>query len=277
MARRSILFAPGDQRELLYKATNTSADIVVFDLEDAVGPAETPAARTTVKSVFDDPSFDPDPEICVRVSRDPAADCEILSTAELSPELIMLPKAASATAVESLAETLTTNGLDCPIIALCETARGVLNASEIADAPPTTAIAFGGEDLAADLGATRTAAGTELQYARQRVVLAASAANVTAIDTVYTDFEDTAGLRAATSTARTLGYDGKMAIHPAQVEPINEAFTPEQSEIEWATTVVEAAKTHDGVFRVNDEMIDGPLIEQAKTILNRAEISDETS
>ena len=112
-------------------------------------------------------------------------------------------------------------------------------------------------------------------YAREHVVLAASAAGVDAIDTVHTDFSDSSGLREETEFALTLGYDGKMAIHPSQVGVINDAFTPETERVEWAKQVLDArdeAETEGrGVFRVDDEMIDAPLIAQAERVRDRAE------
>jgi citrate lyase subunit beta/citryl-CoA lyase len=115
-------------------------------------------------------------------------------------------------------------------------------------------------------------------HAREHVVLAASAAGVDAIDTVYTDFEDEEGLRAETAFARDLGYDGKLAIHPAQVAPINEAFTPDSERIEWAKRVLaarEEARTEgQGVFAVDGEMIDAPLVAQAERIRERARAAD---
>lgn len=104
---------------------------------------------------------------------------------------------------------------------------------------------FGAEDLAADIGATRTADGTEVLYARERVVLAAAAHDCTAIDTLVTDFEDESAIRADTAFAVELGYDGKLAIHPAQVDPINEEFTPSADDCEWAVRVLEAAREAD--------------------------------
>jgi len=107
-------------------------------------------------------------------------------------------------------------------------------------------LVFGAEDLAADVGATRTDEGTEVLYAREHVVLAAGAADIDAIDTVYTDFSDADGLREEAAFALTLGYDGKLAIHPAQVEPINAAFTPDPEKVEWAETVLDARRRGPG-------------------------------
>jgi citrate lyase subunit beta/citryl-CoA lyase len=274
MARRSVLFSPGDQPDLMRKAPGAGADTVVFDLEDAVTPARKPDARTDVASVLTDAAFDPSCEVCVRVNADvstAAADLDVVLDGEPRLDSVLLPKVASATDVRQLVELLSERGADLPIIALCESARGVLNAEEIAATPAVDALAFGAEDLSADVGATRTEGGEEVSYARQHVVLAAAAADVDAIDTVFTDIEDTDRLAAETDVAVQLGYDGKMAIHPAQVEVINAAFTPDPEAVEWAERVLEAREAADGrgVFRVDDEMIDAPLIARAERVMER--------
>ncbi|EMA68745.1 HpcH/HpaI aldolase [Halorubrum aidingense JCM 13560] len=305
MARRSLLFSPGDRPELMRKAPDAGADVICFDLEDAVAPDRKAAAREHVRAVLSDPAFDPDAEVCVRLTTEAAAvdlDALMRPTAaggepgtdgehepsgnhepsggrDLRLDAIMLPKVASAERVERVADLCAARGIDPAVFALVETADGVLSARSIAGADPTDAVVFGAEDLAADLGATRTAAGTEVLYAREHVVLAASAADVDAIDTVYTDFSDVDGLREDTEFALTLGYDGKLAIHPAQVDPINEAFTPDPEEIEWAEAVLdardEAEQAGRAVFQVDGEMIDAPLIAQAERIAARAAAADD--
>ena len=285
MARRSLLFSPGDRPELMRKAPATGADVICFDLEDAVAPGRKDEARAAVREVLVDPDFDPDAEVCVRLTATaPAADLDALVGAtrdgsddpdpSLGLDAVMLPKVEDADSVERVAALCADRGLDPAVFALVETASGVLSAAPIAAADATSAVAFGAEDLAADVGATRTDEGTEVLYAREHVVLAASAADVDALDTVYTDFSDAEGLREETAFARTLGYDGKLAIHPSQVGPINEAFTPDAEEIEWAARVLDARDEADradrGVFSVDGEMIDAPLIAQAERIVERA-------
>jgi citrate lyase subunit beta/citryl-CoA lyase len=274
MARRSVLFSPGDRPELMRKAPAAGADTVVFDLEDAVTPARKSEARSAVAGVLTDAAFDPDAEVCVRVNADAATAADDLDAVlDDDPRLdsVMVPKAAAAADIREVAELITARGADLPLMALCESARGVLAADEIAAVPAVDAVAFGAEDLAADVGATRTEGGEEVSHARQRVVLAAAAADVDAIDTVFTDIEATDRLAEETATAAQLGYDGKMAIHPAQVEVINEAFTPDAEEVEWAEKVLAARETADdrGVVRVDDEMIDAPLVARAERIVER--------
>ena len=282
MARRSVLFSPGDQSDLMRKAPGSGADVVVFDLEDAVVPEAKAEARAAVAEVLTDPDFDPDAEVCVRVNpAGIAADDDLDAVLAGDPRLdsVMLPKVASADDVQSLDALLDEHDADLPIVALVESAAGVLHAEGIAAADATDALAFGAEDLAADLGATRTDDGTEVLYAREHVVLAASAAGVDAIDTIHADFEDEAGLADETEFALELGYDGKMAIHPAQVPVINDAFTPAPDRIEWAERVRDAKAEADaerrGVFRVDGEMIDAPLIAQAERVLERARAAGE--
>jgi citrate lyase subunit beta/citryl-CoA lyase len=286
MARRSVLFSPGDRPALLRKAPGTGADVVVFDLEDAVAPDEKAAARSSVSDVLADPDFDPDCEVCVRVNPVGAGagdDVEAILASEVDSEVlsvdsVMLPKAAMADDVATLGRLLDEHDADLPVLALVESAQGVLNAPEIAAADGTDALVFGAEDLSADIGATRTDEGTEILYARERVVVAAGAADVDAIDTVYTDIEDTAGLSEETEFAVQLGYDGKMAIHPGQVDPINDAFAPSADEVEWAERVLAAKREADedgrGVFRVDGEMVDAPLVAQAERIVARAEADE---
>lgn len=279
MVRRSVLFSPGDQPELLRKAPESGADTVVFDLEDGVDPSRKIEARETVAAVLDE--IDPDCEICVRINRIERGAREDLDTilAGALPDTIVLPKVESEDDVHTIAELAQARASRLPVIALLETAEGVLDAAEIARAGPTTAIGLGGEDLAADVGAGRTPENTEIQYARQHVVLAASAAGVDAIDILLTDFEDTDRLRAETEEAIRFGFDGKMAIHPRQVGVINEAFTPDPDDIEWAERVLAARDTAReagrAVFSVDGEMIDAPLIDRAEQILARAEAADE--
>jgi citrate lyase subunit beta/citryl-CoA lyase len=274
MARRSVLFSPGDQPSLMRKAPDTGADTVVFDLEDAVAPARKEEARAAVADVLTDPEFDPDCEVCVRVNADPATaaedlDAVLVDSAEL--DSVMVPKAESDAGVRRIEELVRERGADLPLLALCESARGVLNAEDIAATPAVEAVLFGAEDLSADIGATRTEGGEEVSYARQHVVLAAAAADVDAIDTVFTDIEDTDRLAEETAFAAQLGYDGKMAIHPGQVPVINEAFTPNPEDVEWAEKVLAAREDADGrgVFRVDDEMIDAPLVARAERVMER--------
>ena len=265
---------------MLRKSPTAGADVIVFDLEDAVAPGQKADARETVRTVLADPAFDPDCEVCVRVNATEsavAADLEALLEdvdGDVRLDSVMLPKVDSPGDVRGLVDELTRYDVSLPVFALIESAAGVLAAPEIAAVQATDALVFGAEDLSADLGATRTEEGIEVLYARERVVLAAAAHECLAIDTLVTDFSDETQLREDTAFSVQLGYDGKLAIHPAQVDPINAAFTPSADDLEWAQTVLEAKRTADaegrGVFEVDGEMIDAPLIAQAERIRSRA-------
>ena len=280
MPRRSVLFSPGDQPALMRKAPTTGADVVVFDLEDAVAPDQRPAAREHVREALAD--IEADPEVYVRVSppgRGAATDLDAVLDG-VAPDALVCPKVADADDVIHLAAMARERDADLPVLALVETAAGVLHAEAIAAADPTDALVFGAEDLAADLGAARTPGGAEVSHARQHVVLAATAAGVDAVDTVFTDFEDEDGLRRATREAFELGYDGKLAIHPAQVDPINETFTPDPERVAWARRVLSARDAAEAagkaVFAVDGEMIDAPLVAQAERVRERARAADRS-
>jgi citrate lyase subunit beta/citryl-CoA lyase len=279
MTGRSLLYSPGDEREMLEKAVASSADTVIFDLEDAVAPGARETARRTVREVVDELD-DPEPSISVRINpydREGPADLEVLVGAgERRPDSIVLPKVERAPLVEDVTADLAAAGAaSVDVIPLIETAAGLLAVEDVAAASGVVAIAYGDQDYTADVGATVTAEKTESLYARQRTVAAAAAAGVDVIDTVYTDIEDTAGLREQTRRALEFGFDGKLAVHPAQVPVINEAFTPSDEEIEWAERVLggheQASETDAGVFTVDGQMIDAPLVERARAIVRRAE------
>lgn len=280
--RRSVLFTPGDEAGMMRKALDGEADVVVFDLEDAVAPGAKEEARDAVSEVLEEGKKDDAPEIWVRINPLASGDDDEIDgrddlravTDDAEPSCFVVPKAGSASAVRRVADALDENGSDAGVVPIVETAEGVMNAAEIAGASRVSAVVFGAEDLSADIGATRTDEGTEVLYARQKVVTAASAAGVDALDTLWTDFKDEEGLRRDTERTVRFGYDGKLAIHPAQVGPINDAFTPEEERVEWAEKVIEAKQEADelgkGVFEVEGEMIDEPLVEQARTVLERA-------
>jgi len=262
------------------KGPDSGADIIASDLEDAVAPSRKAEARDGLVDLLSDPNFDPDCEVCVRVNSDPDVaemDLKALLGAEKPVRLdsIMLPKAETAADIDQLVTAISEYNTERPILAICESAAGVLHAQEIAAHDAVDCLLFGAEDLSADIGATRTQDGREVLHAREQVVLAAAAADIDAIDTLVTDFEATEHLTEDTRFGVQLGYDGKMCIHPAQVEVVNNAFTPNSERIQWArrilTAAAEAASEGRGVFRVDGEMIDAPLVTQAERVRERAE------
>lgn len=205
-----------------------------------------------------------------------AADDIAVALSGTAPDSVILPKTAGPEDVDRVTALLSEVDIDYPVFALVESAAGVLDAAAIAAAAATDALVFGAEDLAGEIGATRTQEGDEVAYARQSVVLAARAAGVTPIDTHVPNYTNMGELRRATNRAVQLGYDGKLAIHPEQVSVINKSFTPSQKRIEWAKRILSARDgTDEAVFTIDGEMIDAPQIRQAERVLERAALGDD--
>ncbi|RLF70978.1 MAG: citrate lyase subunit beta [Thermoplasmata archaeon] len=283
--RRSRLYVPGNNPSMLVNAGVYGADVLTFDLEDSVSPGEKLAARLLVGELLKEKTVDfGRSEVTVRINplSTPYGKKDLLEIVCERLEGIYLPKTESEEDVIKLDELLTRleeeKGLEVgriKLFAIIETAKGVLNAYQIASASKRLeAITIGGEDLTADLGGERTPDGMTLFTARQMILLAARAAGVQALDTVYSDIKDSNGLYQEAVTVRKMGYDGKAAIHPSQIEVIHRAFTPTEEEIEYARRVIEALETAkkegSGVAALGSKMIDRPIVKRAERILERA-------
>jgi len=204
------------------------------------------------------------------------------------PDGIVIPKVENAAQVLKIHKLIETYeaaaGLPEGRIALLvvvESARGIVNLAEIAGAAPRLqAIIFGAEDFAGDIGATRTPAGWEVFYARSALVTHAAAFNLQAIDMVYIDFKDTEGLAREAQAGAAMAFSGKQVIHPAQVAPVQQAFTPNEAEIEYAQSVLRAFEAHQvagkGAFALDGKMIDAPIIKAALRVLRRAQAAGKT-
>lgn len=259
----AILFCPADRPERYAKAA-ARADAVIIDLEDAVAPADKPAAR---QAVVDTP-LDPERTI-VRVNPvgtdDFAADLEVLRQSAYTT--VMLAKTEDVEQVRQLA--------GYRVVALCETALGVLNASVIATEENVVALMWGAEDLVASLGGTssRHDDGSYRDvavHARAAVLLAAGAHGKAGIDSVYIDIPDTAGLAAESRDAVASGFAAKASIHPAQMPVIRDAYAPDPAAVERARAILEAARTASGVFAFEGQMVDEPLLRHARRMVARA-------
>ena len=280
---RSFLFVPGDSVRKLEKAASAGADALILDLEDAVAPAAKPAARELVAAYLPGKS-----RVWVRVnplhSEYWEADLEAVIPGQ--PAGIILPKPRHARDAVRLSECIDrlenhhniAHG-QTKIIALCtEDPEAIFTLhSYIGTVPRLSGLSWGAEDLAAAIGASanRDADGRWLppyELARSLCLLAAAAAEVVAIDTVYTDFRDLDGLLRYASNARRDGFDGMLAIHPAQVEVINAAFEPSAEEIERAQRIVELFEQHPGAGTIglDGRMIDRPHLVQAQRLLRQA-------
>lgn len=271
--RRSVLYTPGTRADRWAKALQGPADVAIADLEDAVPPAEKAAARAAVAAALR-ASGPGKTERGVRINAFPGpwAIADVDAIAPLQPELIAVPKVESVDDVRALDHALRVRGCDAGLLLLLETAKGVLRADVLATASRRTrAVAFGAEDYAASVGARRSPEGTEVLWARSRVVAAAAAAGVDAIDQVFPALGDAAGLERDARLGASLGYRGKMVIHPDQVAVVHQAYRPGPEQVAWARRVLDAAKQagagEGGVVVVDGAMVDRPLILQAERFL----------
>ena len=267
---RSILFVPGTRPDRFASALASGADAIVFDLEDSVDRSKKAEARTAVSAFLSQPP-PTTAALLVRVNSCDSVwhseDVETFGRLE-SVQGIVLPKAEMPAQVAAVAQGLAAGR----VIPLIETARGVLNAAEIAAADDSIrALLFGAEDLTAQIGIPRTIDGDELVFARSQVVLAATSVGADAIDAVLINITALDDLRRDGLRARALGFRGKMAIHPSQIPVIHEVFSPSPAERAHAQRIVDAfdraQSTGEAVIRLDDRMIDMPVVVRAKRLL----------
>lgn len=281
--RRSVLYMPGDSLRKITKATQMQVDSIVMDLEDGVAHNRKAEGRQTIVEAIQTLDFGPR-ERLIRINPPdtPEAQEDLAQTMHTQPDGYVIPKVEDASTLTQVCEALSAfekeQGLpqyQLTLLALIETARGVLQLPQIVAATPRlSALMFGSEDLAGDIGAQRTPEGWEVFYARSAVVTAAAAYKIDAIDTVFPDFHDLEGLEKEATFAKQLGYVGKMAIHPRQVDVFNRVFAPTPDEIKHAQALIEAHQAHQdagtGAFAYEGKMVDMPMIRSAQTILARA-------
>jgi citrate lyase subunit beta/citryl-CoA lyase len=280
------LFAPGDSERKMEKATAGPADVVIFDLEDAVAPEAKPTARSTV-SAFLAAHPERRRRIWIRINplQGPHALVDLAAVMPVKPAGIMLPKARGRADVEVLDHYLSAlevaagseRGSTHVIVLVTETAEGMFTTGTYAGAPRVVAMTWGAEDLADAIGATenRNADGSyafTYELARSLCLLGAAAAGVSAIETIHADFRDEAGLRKRAEQVRRAGYRGMLAIHPAQVEIINEAFTPRADELAAAQEIVDLFAAHPGAGAIGwkGAMLDRPHLARAQALLKMA-------
>lgn len=284
---RSFLFVPGDSAHKLERGLTSGADVLVIDLEDSIAASAKPAARQLTSGFIESArAADARPQLLVRINTiTDMMEADLRCVAGSLPDGIMLPKTVGGADVQVLsarlaaieAEAGVTAGTTRIVAIAAESARGIFGLGTLADADPRLgAVTWGSEDLAADLGAesNRDAAGDytdPYRLARALTLMAASAAGVDAIDTVYTNFRDPDGLAKECRTARRDGFTGKLAIHPDQVAVINDAFTPDAASVERARRIVAlfAAQPGSGVVSLDGKMIDVAHFRQARRTLAR--------
>lgn len=283
---RSALFVPGNRPDRVPKALGTAADVVIIDLEDAVPPGEKAGARVEVARQLTELQ---EKKIIVRVN---GVDTDFFSD-DLDSVIceglaaLIIPKVESAENVQEINDHLLRAEKDkklepgrLPVVALIETARAVANISQITMTRTEPArlytVAFGAADYTQDLGVEITRDGAELHYARSRLPIACRAAGLQApLDTPFmVDLKDIAALEADSKRARQLGFQGKLCIHPNQVEPVNRIFSPGPEEIQQAYILVEAFEKAEaegqGAFQVDGKFVDLPVVNRARRIIEMA-------
>jgi citrate lyase subunit beta/citryl-CoA lyase len=257
----ALLFCPADRPDRYAKALER-ADAVILDLEDAVAPASKAAARTALLENRLDPS-----RTIVRVNA--------ASTADFDADLAAVENAGYRTVMVAKADATLPGLSTFEVVALCETAAGVADARDLAARPEVVALMWGAEDLVASLGGTssRNATGgyrDVARYARSTVLIAAGAAGIAAIDGVHLAIDDLDGLRVEAEDAAATGFVATACIHPSHVPVIRAAYRPTETQVEAAREILAAAEGHEGVFQLNGQMVDGPVLRHAETIERRA-------
>ncbi|MFC8923744.1 HpcH/HpaI aldolase/citrate lyase family protein [Cellulosimicrobium sp. NPDC057127] len=269
----ALLFCPGDRPDRFAKAADR-ADAVILDLEDAVAPAAKAAARRAV--VEASATLDPDRTV-VRVNAvgTPEHALDVAALADTRLRTVMVPKAG----LDLLTSALTATLPGVRVIALCETAAGVLAAPELARRDEVVALMWGAEDLVASLGGTssRHPDGTYrdvARHARASVLIAAGAAGKAAVDAVHVDIADLDGLRSEAQDAAASGFTATACIHPSHVTVIREAYAPTPDEVDDARALLDAAAANpggpDAVFTLDGRMVDAPVLRHAESVLRRA-------
>ena len=276
--RRTRIYLPGNRPRMIQKGPHLGADAVILDLEDSVSPEEKDAARILVGKAIENINFG-DAEVMVRINPVHSGgllDLPVILAA--GPDSIVVPKCESRNDVLIVDKAINEISPSKPIaiLPMIETAKGILNAHEVACASSRVeAITFGGEDFTQDIGATRTKEGKEIFWGRSMLVIAAKAAGVQALDTVFSDLSDDEGLRQDTREIKEMGFDGRAAVHPAQIEIIHDVFTPTEAELLYAANVISASekarREGSGVAVVKGKMIDKPIIQRAEKIIRIAQ------
>jgi citrate lyase subunit beta/citryl-CoA lyase len=278
--RRSRLYLPGNEPKYFINPGLHAPDAVILDLEDSVHHAEKDAARLLVRNALRAVDFGA-AERMIRINQLPLGLTDLEEVVPQAPDLILIPKVETPKQVSDVV-----GAIDCiakraditrPIwlMLILESALGIENAFAIATASDRIAgITIGLEDYTADLGVVKTAAGSESLYARQRVVNAAHAAHVQAIDSVYSDVADAEGLLRWGEASRGMGFEGMGCLHPIQIETIHRAFAPTPSELEKALAIVAAYENAQarglGVVSLGSKMIDAPVVQRALKLVARA-------
>jgi (3S)-malyl-CoA thioesterase len=258
---RSLLFLPASNPRAIEKARELEADMIVLDCEDAVKPDDKDAARAAAIEAVRQGFGGRPAAIRMNAMGSRWFGQDVIAFRDSGARIVVVPKVETLQQVHDVAQLL-----QKPILAMIETASGVLNASQIA--PRTRGLVAGTNDLAADLELPSDAGRAPLMHSLQTIVLAARAARVAAFDGVYNGLEDDEGLVRQCEEGRSFGFDGKSLIHPSQIETANRIFGPNEAEIEAAERLIAAAT--GGAERHEGKMIESLHVEQARALLRKA-------
>lgn len=280
--RRTMMFVPGNNPGMMADAHIYGPDSIMLDLEDSVTMAEKDAARLLVYQALKTVDYG-NTEMVVRINplNTPYGKKDIEAVVKAGVDVIRMPKTETAEEVVEVEREIerVERELGCvgrtKIMAAIESTLGIVNAYAIATASPRMmGIALGAEDYCANLKAQRTPGGDELRLARETIVVAARAAGIDALDTVYSNLNDMETFRQEVEYIKTLGFDGKSIINPRQIEVINEVFAPKEKEITKALAIIAAIKEAEakgsGVIALNGKMIDRPVVIRAQRTINLA-------
>ena len=266
---RSLLFMPGTRADMVAKIPRIAPDVAAVDLEDAVAPADKDGARATTVAAIDALGTDGPTTILIRVNPvgTPWFAADVAAASRCAAAGLVVPKLSSSQDLHELRQALAENSwTDALVVAGIETALGVADARALL-AGGLAGAYFGAEDYIADIGGQRTGAGTEVLYARSQVCLAAYLAGVPAIDEAVVGLGDDDFFSADAQAGRALGYQGKICIHPRQVELSHRVFTPTPEEVAHAEAVLAAGDAGVGV--VDGQMIDSVHVKMAQSVLAR--------
>lgn len=281
-SRRALLYMPGDDWHKINKTLTLGVDCICMDMEDGVALNRKSEARQTIARALQELDFGGSEKLArINAAGSGLEQEDIHAVLPFHPDGIVIPKLEALEQIEWANAIITQAEYEnnWPINSIrmlvgVETARGILNLKDIASHPRLDGIIFGGEDFAASIGAQRTPEAWELFYARSAVVTACAAYALQAIDIVTIEFRDPEKVRSEARFGAQLGYSGKQIIHPNQVNPVQEAFTPSEEAIAQARRLVEAFEQHQsrgaGAFALDDKMIDMPLLKAAQNLLERA-------
>ena len=280
--RRALLYMPGDSRPKIEKAISLKVDSICMDMEDGTAWNRKEKAREVIATALQELDFGRSEKL-VRINGIGTGleEADLSMTLPHHPDGVVIPKVESLADVAWVSDQIEAMELSqgwelnsIRILAILESAKGIVNLREIATHPRLGALIFGAEDYAASVGAKRTRGGQEVLYARSKVVLHAAANDLQALDIVFVDFRDAVNLKIEALLGAQMGFTGKQIIHPNQVVLVNEAFSPSNAEIDYAQRLLAAFDAAEaegaGVIAFEGKMIDMPLVISARQVIERA-------